>query len=67
MGSGHSRSCSPVTRELERVKVLTRGLPDDQLLYLLFIAPERRYGELEQIMNRIVSSLSLNDPALPGP
>ena len=57
---------SPVTGELERVKVLTRRLPDDKLLYVLFIAPQRRYGELEQIMNRIISSLSINDPALPG-
>ena len=57
---------SPVTRELERVKVLTRRLSDEKLLYLLFIAPERRYAELEHIMDRIVSSLSINDPALPG-
>jgi len=57
---------SPVTGELERVKVLTRRLPDGRLIYLLFIAPERRFGELERIVNRIVSSLSLNDPALPG-
>ena len=55
---------SLVTGELGRVKVLTCRLPDDRLIYLLFIAPERRYGELERIVNRIVSSLSLNDPAL---
>ncbi|MEE8589785.1 MAG: M48 family metallopeptidase [Spirochaetia bacterium] len=57
---------SPVTGELERVRVLSRELPNDRLLFVLFIAPERRYGELEQIMNRIVSSLSINDPSLPG-
>jgi Zn-dependent protease with chaperone function len=57
---------SPVTDELERVKVLTRRLADGRLIYVLFIVPQRRYGELEQLMDRIVSSLSINDPALPG-
>jgi hypothetical protein len=62
MGSGRS----PGTGEMERVKVLTRRLVDGKLIYVLFIAPERRYSELKQIMNRIVSSLSINDPALSG-
>lgn len=57
---------SPVTGELERVRVVTRRLPDGRLIYLLFIAPERRYEELERIADRIISSLSINDPALPG-
>jgi hypothetical protein len=56
---------SPVTGELESVTVVTRGLPDGKLIYLLFIAPERRYAEVEQIMGSIVSSLSINDLALP--
>ncbi len=56
---------SPVTGELESVTVVTRGLPDGKLIYLLFIAPERWYAELEQIMGSIVSSLSINDLALP--
>ncbi len=60
------RGRSPVTRENERVTVFTRALPNDHLLYMLFIAPGQRYSELRKLIVRMLSSFSLNDAALPG-
>ena len=55
---------SPFTGASERVTVLTRGLPDGKLIYVLFIAPERRYGELQRMVARVLSSFGINDLAL---
>ncbi|MEE8161450.1 MAG: M48 family metallopeptidase [Acidobacteriota bacterium] len=55
---------SPVTAELERVRVVTRSLPDRGLIYLLFVSPQQRFEELEKIMKPVLSSLSINDPVL---
>ena len=60
------RGRSPVTGENERVTVFTRALPNDHLVYMLFIAPDRRYSELKKIIVRMLSSFSVNDAALPG-
>ncbi len=60
------RGRSPVTGENERVTIFTRALPNEHLVYMLFIAPERRYSELKDIIVRMLSSFSVNDAALPG-
>ena len=60
------RGRSPVTRENERVIVFTRALPNNHLVYMLFIAPDQRYSELKKLIVRMLSSFSLNDAALPG-
>ena len=60
------RGRSPVTGENERVTVFTRALPNDHLVYMLFIAPDRRYSELKNVIARMLSSFSINDAALPG-
>jgi Zn-dependent protease with chaperone function len=54
---------SPVTRQEERVTVFTRQLPDDHVIYALFIAPERDYGRLNEVFNRMISSLVVDDRA----
>ncbi|MFQ5739865.1 MAG: M48 family metallopeptidase [Acidobacteriota bacterium] len=56
---------SPVTDRGERVILFTRALPDDRLIYLLFILPEDRHHELDNLLRPILSSFSLNDHALP--
>ncbi len=60
------RGRSPVTGENERVTVFTRALPNKHLVYMLFIAPDRRYSELKNVILRMLSSFSVNDAALPG-
>jgi hypothetical protein len=54
---------SPVTRQEERVTVFTRQLHDDHVIYALFIAPERDYGRLNEVFNRMISSLEVDDEA----
>jgi len=54
---------SDVTGQEERVTVFTRELPDDDVIYALFIAPGRDYGELSQTFNRMIASLEVNDQA----
>ena len=39
---------SPVTRQEERVTVFTRALPDDHVIYALFIAPGQDYDALKE-------------------
>ena len=60
------RGRSPITGKNERVTVFTRALPNDHLVYMLFIAPDRRYSELKDIIVRMLSSFSINDAAIPG-
>jgi hypothetical protein len=47
---------SPVTGEEERVTDFTRELPDDHVLYALFIAPGRDYNALSKTFQRMISS-----------
>jgi len=54
---------SPVTREEERVTLFTRELPDDHVIYALFVAPRKDYAELRPTFDRMVSSLRVNDNA----
>jgi Zn-dependent protease with chaperone function len=54
---------SPVTRQEERVTVFTREIPDEQVIYALFIAPERDYAMLNEAFNRMISSLQVSDTA----
>ena len=52
-----------MTGEEERVTVFTRELPDDHVIYALFIAPGKDYGELEDTFARMMGSLSVTDVA----
>jgi Zn-dependent protease with chaperone function len=54
---------SPVTHEEERVTVFTRELPDDDVIYALFIAPGEDYAALRRTFDRMISSLEVNDEA----
>ncbi|HET6372117.1 MAG TPA: M48 family metallopeptidase [Candidatus Polarisedimenticolia bacterium] len=54
---------SPATRQEERVTLFTRELPDEHVIYALFIAPAAAYNELRPTFNRMVSSLRVNDEA----
>ena len=51
---------SPATGQEERVTVLTRALPDDHVLYLLFIAPARDYPALAPSFETMITSLAVN-------
>ena len=55
---------SPVTGAEERVTVFTRELPDDHVVYALFIAPGTDYAALRATFNRMISSLRVNDDVL---
>lgn len=52
---------SAVTGAEERVTVFTRELPDDHVVYALFIAPGQDYGQLKGAFNRMIASLRVND------
>ena len=52
---------SAVTGEEERVTVFTRELPDDHIVYALFIAPGNEYGPLKETFNRMLSTLRVSD------
>ena len=54
---------SPATRQEERVTLFTRELPDEHVIYALFIAPAVDYDELRPTFDRMVSSLRVNDVA----
>jgi len=54
---------SAVTEREERVTVFTRELPDDDVIYALFIAPGQDYGELSKTFDRMIASLEVNDQA----
>jgi Zn-dependent protease with chaperone function len=54
---------SAVTGQEERVTVFTRELPDDHVIYALFIAPGRDYAALRPTFNRMISSLRVDDNA----
>jgi beta-barrel assembly-enhancing protease len=52
---------SPVTRQEERVTVFSREIPDEHVIYALFIAPEQDYNRLNETFNRMISSLRVSD------
>jgi len=54
---------SPVTGQEERVKVYTQELPDGHIIYALFIAPGSDYSQLNGAINRMLSSLRVNEHA----
>jgi len=54
---------SPVTGQEERVTVFTQELPDGHIIYTLFIAPGQYYDRLGDTMNRMASSLQVNERA----
>jgi beta-barrel assembly-enhancing protease len=52
---------SPVTRQEERVTVFSREIPDEHVIYALFVAPEQDYNRLNETFNRMISSLRVSD------
>jgi hypothetical protein len=54
---------SDATGDDERVTVFTRELPDDHIVYALFIAPGQDYGQLHGTFTRMMGSLRVNDDA----
>jgi Zn-dependent protease with chaperone function len=52
---------SPVTRQEERITVFTREIPDEHVIYALFIAPQQDYDRLNETFNRMISSLRVSD------
>jgi Zn-dependent protease with chaperone function len=55
---------SPVTRQEERVTVFSREIPDDQVIYALFIAPEQDYRQLNETFSRMISSLRVGNVSI---
>ena len=54
---------SPVTREPERVTVVTRALRDGHIVYALLVVPERDHAALGPAFTRMVNSLEIHDVA----
>jgi Zn-dependent protease with chaperone function len=54
---------SPVTRQEERITLFTRELTDDDVIYALFIAPGRDYGQLSGTFDHMIASLDVNEQA----
>lgn len=54
---------SPVTTEDERVLLYTRALPDDHVIYLVCIAPEREAAVMDRTCSRMMRTLQVNDAA----
>jgi Zn-dependent protease with chaperone function len=52
---------SPATGQEERVTVFTREIPDEHVIYALFIAPQQDYDRLNETFNRMISSLEVRD------
>jgi beta-barrel assembly-enhancing protease len=57
---------SPVTRDEERVTLFAREIPDDHVIYALFVAAQRDYERLNETFNRMISSLQVSDAATHG-
>jgi hypothetical protein len=55
---------SPVTRQEERVTIFSREIPDDHVIYALFVAPEQDYRQLNETFNRMISSLRVSDESI---
>lgn len=57
---------SPVTGEEEKVKVYTRMLPDDHVLFVLCVAPTRDFATLESTFGRLMQTLIVDEDATHG-
>ena len=57
------RGTNPNTRIQERVTVVTRGLPDGHILYLLFVTPEREAQQYSRVLQAMVNSFQVSDAA----
>ena len=55
---------SPVTGEEERVTIFTRSLPDDHVIYALWIVPGRDYDSLARTFAQMMRTLRVNDDAV---
>ena len=51
------------TRLDERVTVVTRKLPDDHLIYMLFVTPEREASNYSSVLNAMVRSIQIDERA----
>ena len=52
---------SPLTGEAERAAVVLRRLPNNELVYLVFVSSEKRFSEIQHILKPVLSSLGIND------
>ncbi len=57
------RGRSEVTGEDECVTVFTREVSDDHVIYALFVAPQRDYGQVKDIFARMMGSLRVKGVA----
>jgi Zn-dependent protease with chaperone function len=62
--SARLEGVSPLTGQRERVDLFTRVLPTDHIACLVFIRPSSRAAEFEELMRRVLSSVSINDPSV---
>ena len=52
---------SDVTRQQERIALYTTQLNDGSLFYVVGVAPANEFRAYQQIFNRSVQSIQLND------
>ena len=57
------RGRNPNTRLEERVTLVTRGLPDGHLIYMLFVTPEQDASRYSNLVNAIVQSVNVTESA----
>ena len=55
---------SPLTGLEERVKVYTRMLPDDHVMYAVCVSPARDFAVVEATLSRIMQSLNVDEDAV---
>lgn len=57
------RGRNPNTRIDERVTIVTRALPDGDLIYVVFVTPEAEVRNYSGVLNRIVQSVTVAEGA----
>ena len=57
---------SPITRRDEMVSLITRRLPDDHVVYAVFVSPSANYEALRPTFTRMMSSLQVGTAAHEG-
>lgn len=55
---------SPITQQEERVKVYTRLLPDDHVLFAVCVSPATYFGAAESSLAKVVQSLTVDEDAV---
>ncbi|HET7437291.1 MAG TPA: M48 family metallopeptidase [Thermoanaerobaculia bacterium] len=55
------RGTNPNTRIQERVTIITRQLPDQHLVYLLFVTPEQEASQYASVLDSMVRSIQIDD------